>query len=762
MQRHDSILIDHILTSLKPKAPGDAALDAARTLLRAAQCRSILQACDIGELYSKSLALVANASRGSQNHKIAGCVALTAFAAYGPLQLFLESFMEWGTHGLDILKSTTSLSSLNAAWQLVTSIFQRMSVNSFSYAVEGAGTRREVFQLASKVCSALVSALSDGASLTLPVMHSALTALTAVLEATPAAVKSYYQALEHSLLQIVFSDEQLSHSSECVPLAMDCMTSLPQCFADKEAWSKLAYRLLATTHSFLDEMQIPTASGVDGSIAGTAFDVPRSHVSRKVVLLFDCLSRLLVPKIPPAYAVSVPVEGIFGVIERTLSSATLSFPSSVSRGRLVTLYLDLPPLHIAAFKLLRTTVQAVSTSYTPWLMTVTRFLDGYLRTAMDAASSTNNCQEREASYLTCRALMHSGGLSVARLLAPTLINECSKLEFYPHINAKDLTWATREIDEQRLIDRTTIKVQIEYLGALEMLLTVGGEGLGSKRVRAEEIIAHISTLLESRPRIKDDVGLERLQLAAYRALLASVLSPLDCRSPHLGLALSLFKQGCRRSSNSEFSEFCTHALLCCEALMHPRSFSMGSSTSRSESDRARDTVSIPKLWVWSDSLALEALEVLKESKKVGGAKRTGDELELILEESKEPDRARPRVASTNDDDGVVIKEIGAPDIMPSSEPVAVVIEEGYETGKKVSPKLEKEHAIGFRSIKEKEELLVHDDTTGKQPKGSQMIGSLRFTTLMDEGGAGDSSDDSSLPEIDSGVSSVSQDSDDDS
>ncbi|XP_027159422.1 uncharacterized protein LOC113760878 isoform X2 [Coffea eugenioides] len=59
------------------------------------------------------------------------------------------------------------------------------------------------------------------------------------------------------------------------------------------------------------------------------------------------------------------------------------------------------------------------------------------------------------------------------------------------------------------------------------------------------------------------------QLAALRALLASLLSPGRVRPPHLAQGLELFHRG-SRESGTKISEYCCHALLTLEVLIHPR------------------------------------------------------------------------------------------------------------------------------------------------------------------------------------------------
>lgn len=59
------------------------------------------------------------------------------------------------------------------------------------------------------------------------------------------------------------------------------------------------------------------------------------------------------------------------------------------------------------------------------------------------------------------------------------------------------------------------------------------------------------------------------QIAALRALLASLLSPGRTRPPHLSQGLELFRRG-SREIGTKVAECCAHAILALEVLIHPR------------------------------------------------------------------------------------------------------------------------------------------------------------------------------------------------
>ncbi|GJR85158.1 RNA-directed DNA polymerase, eukaryota, reverse transcriptase zinc-binding domain protein [Tanacetum coccineum] len=76
------------------------------------------------------------------------------------------------------------------------------------------------------------------------------------------------------------------------------------------------------------------------------------------------------------------------------------------------------------------------------------------------------------------------------------------------------------------------------------------------------------------------------QLASLRALLASLLSPGRVRPPYLAHGLELFRKG-KQGVGSKLAEFCAHALMTLEVLIHPRAIPLidfGSSIEYSPND----------------------------------------------------------------------------------------------------------------------------------------------------------------------------------
>ncbi|GLT50081.1 hypothetical protein SLA2020_235920 [Shorea laevis] len=122
------------------------------------------------------------------------------------------------------------------------------------------------------------------------------------------------------------------------------------------------------------------------------------------------------------------------------------------------------------------------------------------------------------------------------------------------------------------------------LEALEALLMVGG-ALGSESWRStiDNLLIKIATYscTEGWANEENDIFMSHesgsiladFQLAALRALLASLLAPAHFRPPYLSQGLDLFHRG-KQEAGTKIAGFCAHALLMLEVLIHPRALAL--------------------------------------------------------------------------------------------------------------------------------------------------------------------------------------------
>jgi hypothetical protein len=144
-------------------------------------------------------------------------------------------------------------------------------------------------------------------------------------------------------------------------------------------------------------------------------------------------------------------------------------------------------------------------------------------------------------------------------------------------------------DSSRLVSATAadLQAQVAALAVLKGLLAAGGQVLPAEvRAHADAVAYHISASaaqlamqLTQQPALSAAAAggageLAGIQVAAYEALLASVLVPCSQRPPFLSQAVSLFRQG-RSSGNGAVAAVCQSAALQVEVLLHPRATAMG-------------------------------------------------------------------------------------------------------------------------------------------------------------------------------------------
>ncbi|GBG62267.1 hypothetical protein CBR_g29875 [Chara braunii] len=145
-------------------------------------------------------------------------------------------------------------------------------------------------------------------------------------------------------------------------------------------------------------------------------------------------------------------------------------------------------------------------------------------------------------------------------------------------------------------DSVMVAMYIAVLEVLEALLTVGGSMLPERwRAEVDAVIINVAMAVCHSAEISVDGGggvgdaaegalggvktvTHTLKIAACKALLASVLAPRCHRPPFLPQALSIFRR-CRHEAGTELSQFCAHALLACEPLLHPRALPYPATTS---------------------------------------------------------------------------------------------------------------------------------------------------------------------------------------
>jgi len=354
---------------------------------------------------------------------------------------------------------------------------------------------------------------------------------------------------------------------------------------------------------------------------------------------------------------------------------------AASTGKLAELCLRLPALHSQALHLLKTLTLIAGVQLTPLLLSVARTLGGQLgRVAIDPAEIeiTKVCPRVKISlYNATVVVLRAGGVAAARQLAPILL-QCAYVEIYGiaapsekgadahlmnHTNRrggaieaqparKRAKHAKHRGDDFINIDGldnagsinelAPLRTQSAFLEVLEALLEAGASLLTfGQRACVDDIVAHAActaadAALKTRHTAEggDAAPLVNLQLASLKALLASVLAPASYRPPHVSLALSLFKNGVRHQSQG-ISQFSNHALLCCEALMHPRALPRPAPlrpTSAADADIDAGVLGMPRFWSFIDADAWLKLQQAQQQLTLAEENAGNDETDDMARE----------------------------------------------------------------------------------------------------------------------------------
>lgn len=468
--------------------------------------------------------------------------------------------------------------------------------------------------------------------------------------------------------------------------------------------------------------------------------------------------------------------------------------SAASTGKLAELCLRLPALHSRALNLLKTLTLVAGVQLTPLLLSVARILGDQLgKVAVDPAEGeiTKACPSVKISlYKATAVVLRAGGVAAARQLAPILL-QCAYVEIYgiaapsekgagAHLmNNTNRRGGAMEAQPSRkrakhvkhrsddfinvhgpdnagsISELAALRSQTAFLETLEALLEAGAPLLTfGQRARVDDIIAHAActaadAALKSRHTAEggDAAPLVGLQLASLKALLASVLAPASYRPPHVSVALSLFKNGVRHQSQG-IAQFTSHALLCCEALMHPRALPRPAPlkpTATADASVDAAVLGMPRFWSFIDADAWLKLQQAQQQLTLAEEHVGLDETDDMGVEG-----AGKRKRKTS----LQKKEPKAAVGFLSPKPASLVEKEEEEE--------EKEKPVQQQPVAEAKALPVLPPLPKITPQKVNANAAaaaaapmpLRATTAA---AAADESDEESLPEIDSGASSSEED-----
>ncbi|PSC71891.1 proline-glutamic acid-and leucine-rich 1 [Micractinium conductrix] len=512
-----------------------------------------------------------------------------------------------------------------------------------------------------RAAAAPTSAAAPAALLTTPAGQQAL---LAALTALPASFRQQHKALEGAVLPLLVRPGAAPSS-----LLAACAAALPRIAGDATSWSALCQRLLASAHRLadslllgLDDAQLsaaardstdpsaeplpllPVDGGRGGSLGGEAY----AAGFRQLAAVLATLQALLAGSYPAP--VPVPTAGLLLLVSRLVSvdetagAGGKAAVAAAASTRYAQLCLRLPDVQAAALGLLRRMLAACGSAATPYFTATACTLAEMLqRCSASDGATTLSAAVRCQLYGAAQQLVEAAGVGAVRPLAAPLL-QAATAELYerkrqgggaaaeegPARKKRKGRSAAAALDADAAagapiddlgaaVQLRNMAVQAAALAALCALCTAGSPLLApAQRRQLDDVAAHVAATAAAAAaqlsgEVEGGVGshLAALQLASYELLLATLLAPAPHRPPHLATALQLFRacSGGAAAAGAALAPFCRHALLACEALLHPRALPPPAPVRRMTAADAAGTeeappLGMPRFWSSVDAALL--------------------------------------------------------------------------------------------------------------------------------------------------------------
>ncbi|KAL5160861.1 Proline-, glutamic acid- and leucine-rich protein 1 [Glycine soja] len=537
---------------------------------------------------------------------------------------FLESYSVWFQKLLSFLQSPADSHLVRvAACASMSDLFARLG----GYPK----IKKDSSSCAVKVVQPTLKILNDENSEA--IWDAAVHLLCTIITSFPFSIRNHYDSVESAIaLKLLSGGCSLDMSKKLA----HCLTLLPKSKGDEESWSVMMQKILVLIndqlnlafHGLEEEtlrnevtrlLVLPgkhpppplggyiLAEEVLNKASKTSEQSLMSNASR---LMFGCC--LLLKNSYPV-KVNVPVRLLLGFVERILmvngSLPQMSLPFMTAKQQ-ENICSELPVLHLSSLELLTAIIKAMGSQLLPHAAYIVRIITKYFKTCKLP-------ELRIKVYSVTRNLLITMGVGMALYLAQEVINNAfADLSIIEHKNSGILNGSNSNasagalllpIHRKRKHSSTTgslqehgegglsvevpknrpltpVSLRIAALETLESLITVAG-ALKSEPWRSKVDSLLLVTAMDSFK--EGSVSEERsvfqqkepaattteLQLAALRALLVSLLSFARVRPPYLAQGLELFRRG-RQQTGTKLAEFCAHALLTLEVLIHPRALPM--------------------------------------------------------------------------------------------------------------------------------------------------------------------------------------------
>nr|XP_016498511.1 PREDICTED: proline-, glutamic acid- and leucine-rich protein 1-like isoform X1 [Nicotiana tabacum] len=453
------------------------------------------------------------------------------------------------------------------------------------------------------------------------VWEEAIFLLCTILDIFPSSIQRHYDGVEDTVVLRLMS-------GKCSPSMLKklacCLGLLPISRGDEDSWLLMMQKIMLSINIQLNaafqgleqetrsteamRLLLPPGKDPPPPLGGQSLYSQTSdkmmrpehlQISRISTLIF-CCCKLLTTSYP--FQVSMPVRPLIALAQRVLmvdgsSSPGISYMTTMKQEFICS---ELPVLHSRILDLLTSIVKGLGSQLLPHVASIIRLLTNYFETSALP-------ELRIKVYAIMKVLLMSLGVGISTHLTDVIVNNAlmdlderdispiAQQKLHPetmkktsHKKRKHASTSNsleeqpdRDVFEMEMSpNMASLSVKIAALEALEALLSVGGSWRPeSWRANVDHLLLDVTRNACKGGWAKDDRGelvpgsptttWGDYQIAALRALLASLISPGRTRPQHLSQGLELFRRGAQEIG-TKVSECCVHALLALEVLIHPR------------------------------------------------------------------------------------------------------------------------------------------------------------------------------------------------
>ncbi|XP_057803662.1 uncharacterized protein LOC131018988 isoform X2 [Salvia miltiorrhiza] len=489
---------------------------------------------------------------------------------------------------------------------------------------EFSNVKKDATSQATKVVQLSLKLLNEESSSV--VLEEAMCLIRTLIYHFPSSVHRHYESVEAAIVSKLISGK----CSPSVLKNLGCgLSLLPKSRGDEDSWCVMMNKILLYVNSQLNDAfqgleeetrsakamraLLPAGKTPPPPLGGSATSEQNSDISTRsperllasrISSLLQCCSDMLTTSYP--VMVQVPICGLISLSGRVLlvdGSLPLSSYSFMTTLKQEFICSEIPNLQFQSLEILTAIVKGLGSQVLPYVAEILELLKEYL----------TRCKIPDLkikAYSILKVLLMSMGVGLAIHVSQDIVSNVfvdldlfgnekdikssgtdTKVqpELFIEFHNKKRKRTKSSLQEQpahggpeaeMLNNLTPLSLKIAALEALEALLNVGGSIRSeSWRGDVDKLLVTVATYAcsggskeERKILLSGDATptWSDFQVAALRALLASLLSPGRVRPSHLAIGLELFRRG-TQATGTQLAEYCGHALLALEVLIHPRS-----------------------------------------------------------------------------------------------------------------------------------------------------------------------------------------------